>query len=207
MKEKPIFIGIAGASGSGKTLLSSSIFESLDSSDVFIIKEDHYYKDLIALPPDVRSQKNFDHPDALDHELLAKHLFDIQNGKSVQMPQYDFKTHSRISKTITVKPHKVFILEGILVFADVQLRNLMNIKIFVDTALDICLTRRIKRDIAERGRTLDSVLKQYDETVRPMYLQFIEPSKRYADIIVPRGGRNAVAKDMIMAKINSLLEK
>jgi uridine kinase len=203
--KKGILIGIAGASGSGKTLVAKNIFESLGSDSVVIMQEDSYYKDLSEIPFDERTGKNFDHPDAFDHSLMVSHLSDLLSGKSISHPIYDYKTHSRLKKTRTVGPHRVIVLEGILIMNEPKLRELMDIKVFIDTEPDICFIRRLKRDVHERARSVDSIINQYMETVRPMYFQFIEPSKRYADIIIPQGGKNAVAIDILTAKINSLL--
>ena len=182
-----ILIGISGASGSGKTLVAENIFKRLGSDKVVIIQEDAYYKDLSNIPFDARSGRNFDHPDAFDH------------------PVYDYTTHSRRKETRTVGPHKIVVLEGILILNEPSLCDLMDIKIFIDTAPDICFIRRLKRDMHERGRDVDSVITQYLETVRPMYYQFIEPSKRQADLIIPQGGKNKVAIDILTTKIKSLL--
>ena len=204
MKEG-IVIGIAGASGSGKTLVSKNIYENLGSEKVIIMQEDSYYKDLSEIPFDERTGKNFDHPDAFDHLLLQSHLKELVAGKSISHPIYDYKTHSRLKKTKTVGPHRIIVLEGILIMNEPKLRDLMDIKVFIDTEPDICFIRRLKRDIQERARSVDSIINQYMETVRPMYFQFIEPSKRYADIIIPQGGKNVVAIDILTAKIKSLL--
>ena len=200
-----IIIGIAGASGSGKTLVAKNIFESLGSDKVVIMQEDSYYKDLSDIPFDERTGKNFDHPEAFDHSLLQYHLTELIKGHSISHPIYDYKTHSRLKETKTVGPHRVVVLEGILIMSDLKLRNLMDIKVFIDTEPDICFIRRLKRDINERARSVESIINQYMETVRPMYFQFIEPAKRYADIIIPQGGKNAVAIDILTAKIKSLL--
>jgi uridine kinase len=203
--KKGILIGIAGASGSGKTLVSKNIYESLGSEKVVIMQEDSYYKDLSEIPFDERTGKNFDHPDAFDHALLISHLIQLLEGKSISHPIYDYKTHSRLKETKTVGPHRIIVLEGILIMNEPKLRELMDIKVFIDTEPDICFIRRLKRDIHERSRSVESVINQYMETVRPMYFQFIEPVKRYADIIIPQGGKNAVAIDILTAKIKSLL--
>ena len=203
--KKGIIIGIAGASGSGKTLVSKNIFEKLGSEKVVIIQEDSYYKDLSEIPFDERTGKNFDHPDAFDHSLLEFHLSELVDGKSISHPIYDYKTHSRLKETRTVGPHQVIVLEGILIMNEPKLRDQMDIKVFIDTEPDICFIRRLKRDINERARSVDSIINQYMETVRPMYFQFVEPAKRYADIIIPQGGKNAVAIDILTAKIKSLL--
>lgn len=201
-----IIIGISGASASGKSLLASTIVKELGSDQMMIISEDAYYKDHGDLPFDERAKINYDHPDSFDHELLYNHLLCLQRGESVEIPIYNHSLHAREKETITVGRHAIVVLEGILLFVEPKLRDLMDIRIFMETALDICLMRRLKRDIKERGRSLDSVLKQYEETVRPMYLQFIDPSKRYADLIVPRGGANRIAIDMIKAKMRELLK-
>ena len=203
--KKGIIIGIAGASGSGKTLVSKNIFENLGSEKVVIMQEDSYYKDLSEIPFNDRTGKNFDHPDAFDHSLLKYHLSELVKGNSISHPIYDYKTHSRLKETKTVGPHRVIVLEGILIMNESKLRDLMDIKVFIDTEPDICFIRRLKRDINERARSVDSIINQYMETVRPMYFQFIEPAKRYADIIIPQGGKNAVAIDILTAKIKSLL--
>jgi len=205
MKNNTIIIGIAGASGSGKSLISSNLLKDFGPNEVTVLREDNYYKELMNMPMAVRNQMNFDHPDALDHDTLRIHLETLQAGEKIDVPQYDYATHSRKPGTITVEPHKIIVLDGILILTDPSLRSLLDIKIFVDTPLDICLLRRIQRDTIERGRTVTSVLDQYEKTVRPMYLQFIEPSKRYADIIIPLGGKNEIAIDIIKTKMNSLL--
>ena len=203
--DKGLLIGIAGASGSGKTLVANNINERLGSEKVVIIQEDSYYHDLSEIPFDDRVGRNFDHPNAFDHTLLVTHLKELRSGKTIGHPIYDYKTHSRLKETKEVGPHSIIILEGILILSEPKIRDLMDIRIFVDTALDVCFIRRLKRDITERERSVDSVIQQYDQTVRPMYLQFVEPSKRYADIIVPRGGKNMVAIDILTTKIQSLI--
>lgn len=203
--KKTIIIGISGASASGKSLLANTILSELSSEQVVVIPEDSYYKDHPTMPDEERAKINFDHPDAFDHDLLCKHLELWQQGKSVDVPRYDFTNHRREPETHRVGQHTIVILEGILLFAEKKLRELMDIRIFMDTPLDICLIRRVRRDVIQRHRTFESVLLQYETTVRPMYLQFIEPSKRYADIIVPRGGENRIAIDMIKAKMRELL--
>jgi len=200
-----IIIGIAGASASGKSLLANTIVNELGSDQVVVISEDSYYKDHSNIPFEERTQINYDHPNALDHELLHQHLLQLQQGEPVQVPIYNHAKHIREETTRTIGQHTIIVLEGILLFVERNLRDLMDIRIFMETALDICLIRRLKRDTRERGRSIDAVLRQYEETVRPMYLQFIEPSKRYADIIVPRGGGNRIAIDMIKAKMRELL--
>lgn len=205
MQNKTIIIGVAGPSASGKSLLAHTIVSELSSTEVVVIPEDCYYKDHGDMPFAEREKINYDHPDAFDHDLMVEHLQALKRGETVQVPQYDFSTHARKSETREIGQHTIIVLEGILLFAEEDLRNIMNIRIFMDTALDICLMRRLSRDIIERGRTLQSVLEQYEQTVRPMYMQFIEPSKRNADIIVPRGGENRIAIDMIKAKMKELL--
>ena len=205
-KKNTIIIGIAGASASGKSFLANTIVNELGSDQVVIISEDSYYKDHSNIPFEERALINYDHPDSMDHELLFKHLQELQQGKTVDVPIYNHSMHIREKETRRIGQHSIIVLEGILLFVEQHLREAMDIRIFMETALDICLIRRLKRDIKERHRSLDSVLKQYEETVRPMYLQFIDPSKRYADIIVPRGGGNRIAIDMIKAKMRELLK-
>ena len=203
--KKGILIGIAGASGSGKTFVANSIIESPGLDKAVIIQEDSYYKDLSDVPFEERASRNFDHPDAFDHDLLAKHLLQLLNGEAVSHPIYDYTLHTRSKEKKTVGPGALIILEGILILNNAKLRELMDYRVFIDTALDICFVRRLKRDVEERGRTVDSVTLQYIETVRPMYLQFIEPSKQYADILIPGDGKNFTAVDILTTKINSLL--
>jgi uridine kinase len=205
-KKNTIIIGIAGASASGKSLLANTIVSELGSDQVVIIPEDSYYKDHPHLPFEERAKRNYDHPDAFDHELLIDHLVQLQKGNAIEIPIYNHAQHAREKNTRPIGKHAIVVLEGILLFAEPKLRELMDIRIYMETSLDICLIRRLNRDIKERGRTLDSVLKQYEETVRPMYLQFIDPSKRHADLIVPRGGGNRIAIDMIQAKMRELLK-
>lgn len=203
--KKTIVIGISGASASGKSLLAKSLDKELGSDQVTVIPEDSYYKNNTHLTLEERHQVNYDHPDAFEHELLIHHLNELQQGKSVDIPTYDFAVHLRSNNTRHIGQHRIIILEGIMLLVDPELRKKLDIKIFMDTPLDICLLRRIHRDVLERGRSIKSVLEQYEKTVRPMYLQFIEPSKKYADVIVPRGGANAIAIDMIVAKLRQLL--
>ena len=200
-----IIIGISGPSASGKSLLANTILNELGSDQVTVIPEDSYYNDQRDMPLAERSKTNYDHPDAFEHSLLAKHLQDLIEGKPVYMPTYDFTNHCRASETKKIEAPRIIVLEGILLFTGEKLRELMDIRIFMDTPLDICLIRRMTRDIVDRGRSLHSVINQYQQTVRPMYYQFIEPCKRYADIIVPRGGENRIAIDMIKAKMRELL--
>lgn len=205
MKNNTIIIGISGASASGKSLLANTLVNELGSKQVVVISEDSYYQDLSHLPFEERAKVNFDHPDSLDHALLAKHLEALREGQPVEVPLYDHAQHQRRTESRRVGQHTIIVLEGILLFVDPDLRKFMDIRIFMDTPLDICLIRRLKRDIIERRRTIESVLDQYETTVRPMYFQFIEPSKRHADIIVPRGGENRIAIEMIQAKMRELL--
>jgi len=204
--KKGILIGIAGASGSGKTVITNSIIESLGSDKTAIIQEDSYYKDLSDVPYEQRNNRNFDHPDAFDHDLLTEHLLQLLSGETVSCPVYDYKLHTRSKETKTAGPTNLTILEGILIFSDVQLRNLMDYRVFIDTPPDICFIRRLKRDTEDRGRTIESVIRQYTETVRPMYHEFIEPSKKYADIIISGEGNNPDSVDNLINIINALLQ-
>ncbi|KTD24509.1 MULTISPECIES: uridine kinase [Legionella] len=206
-KQAAIIIGISGPSASGKSLLANTIVTELGSEQVVVISEDAYYKDNSHLPFTEREKINYDHPDAFDHALLCDHLRKLQQGESVEIPIYSHSKHIRLSETRRVGQHAIIVLEGILLFTDKALREIMDIRIFMSTPLDVCLTRRLKRDVVERQRSFESVVHQYETTVRPMYLQFIEPSSRYADIIVPRGGENRIAIDMIQAKMRELLAK
>jgi uridine kinase len=208
MQKKPIIIGISGASGSGKTLLSTTIIEELGSNKVIVIKEDCYYKDQMNLTLEERMKINYDHPDAFDHDLLRKHLEDLSHGKAIKVPIYDYTKHTRDNNAhININYHDIIVLEGIMIFVVPIIRNLLDIKIYVDTPADLCFVRRIQRDVLERGRTLESVITQYINTVRPMFNQFIEPAKKHADVIIPKGGKNRVAIDLIKAKIKDLLKK
>ncbi|HVV69778.1 MAG TPA: uridine kinase [Gammaproteobacteria bacterium] len=205
MKNKTIIIGIAGASGSGKSLLANTIVGELGSDRVVVISEDSYYKDRPDLPLAEREKINYDHPAAFEHALLVQHIERLQGGEHVEIPLYNHAQHLRSKETQVIGQHTIIVLEGILLLNDAMLREKMNIRIFIDTPLDVCLVRRLRRDIIERQRSIESVLSQYETTVRPMYLQFIEPSKRYADIIVPRGGENRIAIEVIKAKMRELL--
>lgn len=203
-----IIIGVAGPSGSGKSLLANTIVDEIGSERVVVIPEDAYYKDLSDLPFEERNQVNFDHPEAFDHGLLCKHLADLKMGRSIDIPVYDYKSHTRSDKTRHIShDNSIVVLEGILLFCEPILRELMDMRIFVDTPLDTCFIRRLRRDVMERGRTMESVIQQYSRTVRPMFLQFVEPSKRYADIIVPHGGKNRIAIEVIQAKLKELLTR
>lgn len=205
MTQSIIIIGISGPSASGKSLLANTIVSELGSDQVVVISEDAYYKDNSHLSFAEREKINYDHPDSFDHDLLCKHLKQLQKGLSIETPTYSHSKHIRTKETRTVGQHKIIVLEGILLFVEKSLRELMDIRIFMSTPLDVCLSRRLMRDVVERHRSFESVLHQYETTVRPMYLQFIEPSSRYADIIVPRGGENRIAIDMIKAKMRELL--
>lgn len=206
-KNTPLTIGIAGGTGSGKTTVANVILEKVGKNHIAYLPHDAYYRDLGDLPYDQKAAMNFDHPDSLETELMVSHILDLKAGNAVEIPIYDFSIHSRTSKTIRVEPHPVIIVEGILLFGDKKLRDLLDIKIFVDTDADIRFIRRLQRDITERGRTTDMVVQQYLTTVRPMHLEFVEPSKRYANVIIPEGGLNEVAMDMVIARIETLLSK
>ncbi len=201
----PLVIGIAGGSGSGKTTVAQEILQRVGPDRIAYIQHDSYYKDLTGLPPVQRAAVNFDHPHSLETELLIRHVEKLKDGQAIEVPVYDFSTDSRTGKTFIVQPRGVIIVEGILIFAEPSLRNLFDVRIFVDTDPDVRLIRRLQRDITERGRSVESVIKQYQSTVRPMHLEFVEPSKRYADVIIPEGGFNRAALDMVVARIESLL--
>ena len=201
----PIVIGIAGGTGSGKTTVANVILSRVGARHIAYLPHDAYYKDLRDLPPMQRESINFDHPNSLDTELLIQHIQQLKQNQAIEVPIYDFKTHSRTSQTTRIEPQPIIIVEGILIFADAILRALFDVKIYVDTDADIRFIRRLQRDIDERGRTTSSVIQQYLSTVRPMHLEFVEPSKRYADVIIPEGGLNTVAMDMVVARIESLL--
>jgi uridine kinase len=202
----PLVIGIAGGSGSGKTTVANEILERVGPGHIAFLPHDAYYKDLSNLPEPRRAEVNFDHPDSLETEILIHHIKELKSGQSIDLPVYDFKTHSRTAKTIPIKPQPVILVEGILIFVERALREIFDVKIFVDTDPDIRFIRRLQRDINERGRTTSSVINQYHKTVRPMHLEFVEPSKRYADVIIPEGGLNIVALDMVVARIQTLLQ-
>ncbi|WP_102346727.1 uridine kinase [Bacillus sp. Marseille-P3661] len=205
--KKPIVIGIAGGSGSGKTSVTRAIYEKFSNQDIVVIEQDYYYKDQSHLPFEERLSTNYDHPLAFDNDLLIDHVQQLCNYKSIEKPVYDYQLHTRSNETILVNPTNVIILEGILILEDERLRSLMDMKLFVDTDADIRIIRRILRDIKERGRKIDAVIEQYVSVVRPMHMQFIEPTKRYADIIVPEGGQNNVAIDLMATKIQTILEE
>lgn len=203
----PLVIGIAGGSGSGKTTVANVILQRVGPERIAYLPHDAYYRDLTSLPPTQRVQVNFDHPNSLETELLIEHVRKLRQWEAVDLPIYDFTHHCRTDRSIHVEPKRVIMVEGILIFAEAQLRELFDVKIFVDTDADIRFIRRLERDIQERGRTTESVIKQYTTTVRPMHLEFVEPSKRYADVIIPEGGLNMVALEMIIARIEALLHK
>ena len=206
MRKKPIIIGVTGGSGGGKTSVSREILSHFPSAKIAMIEHDSYYKDQSHLTFEERVTTNYDHPLAFDTDLMIEHIKELQAGRPVDIPIYDYTQHTRSDKTYRQEPQDVFIVEGILVLEDERLRDLMDIKLFVDTDDDIRIIRRIKRDMEERGRSLDSIIEQYIEVVKPMYHQFIEPTKRYADIVIPEGVTNIVAIDLINTKIASILK-
>lgn len=201
---RPVLIGIAGGTGSGKTTVARAIYDRVGNDKIEWISHDSYYRNFEGLSPEERHHINFDHPDSLETELLARHLDVLMKGAVVEVPIYDFTTHSRKADTHRVEPRKVIIVEGILVLAEPELRKRIDIKLFVDTPPDIRFVRRLMRDIKSRGRSVESVIEQYVTTVRPMHEEFVEPSKRYADLIIPEGGENLVAIDAIIARVEHL---
>lgn len=205
MRDRPLVIGVAGGSGSGKSTVVREIVRGVAPEAVSLVHQDAYYRDYGHLPPERRAAINFDHPDALESDLLAQHVDQLVAGRAIDMPVYDFHTHTRSSRTVRIEPTRVVVVDGILVLADDGLRERMDVRIFVETDADIRLIRRIRRDIAERGRTVESVVEQYERTVRPMHRDFVEPSRRWADLIVPEGGYNRVAVDMLVTKMASIL--
>jgi len=205
-EKKPLVIAIAGGSGSGKTTVANVILERVGVNRIIYIPHDAYYRDLSSIDSSERSKVNFDHPNSLETELLISHLHELKKWQPIQMPIYDFTTHTRKAATKSIAPQLIIVVEGILIFAEPKLRELFDVKIFVDTSDDIRFIRRLERDIAERGRTMGNVIRQYLETVRPMHMDFVEPSKRYADIIIPEGGQNQVAMDMVISRIEALLK-
>jgi uridine kinase len=207
-KQKPsLVIGIAGGTGSGKTTVADYILESVGPEKISFLPHDAYYRELKGLSVEERAKVNFDHPASLETELLIDHINQLKAGKTIQLPHYDFKTHARTGATTPIIPHQILVVEGILIFAEPELRKLFDLLIYVDTDADIRFIRRLRRDIEERGRTTESVIRQYLETVRPMHLEFVEPSKRYAHVIIPEGGYNTVALDLIVARIQSMLQE
>ncbi|HXT72010.1 MAG TPA: uridine kinase [Vicinamibacterales bacterium] len=199
-----LIIGVAGGSGSGKTTVVRRIMEALGETDVVVLEHDSYYRDHPELRLEERAALNYDHPNSLDTDLMVAHLRELRAGRTVDIPVYDFSLHARRAETTPVRPGSAIIVEGILIFTDKALRSLMDVKVFVDTDDDTRFIRRLQRDVAERGRTVDSVIDQYQATVKPMHLEFVEPSKRYADVIIPEGGENKVAVEMLMSMIKSL---
>jgi uridine kinase len=207
MERKPVVIGVAGGSGSGKTSVTKSIYEYFKGHSILMLEQDFYYKDQSHLPFEERLKTNYDHPLAFDNDLLIDHIHQLLSYQPIEKPVYDYSIHTRSEEVIHVEPQDVIILEGILVLEDERLRNLMDIKLFVDTDADLRIIRRLQRDIKERGRSMDSVIDQYIGVVRPMHNQFIEPTKRYADVIIPEGGHNHVAIDLMVTKIQTILEQ
>lgn len=207
MRKKPVVIGVAGGSGSGKTTVTKAIYEHFQGHSILMLEQDFYYKDQSHLPFEERLKTNYDHPLAFDNDLLIEHINKLLNYEPIEKPVYDYTLHTRSNEVIRVEPKDVIILEGILVLEDERLRNLMDIKVYVDTDADIRIIRRLLRDIKERGRMLESVIEQYVNVVRPMHNQFVEPTKRYADIIIPEGGHNHVAIDLMVTKIQTILEQ
>ncbi|MAO63881.1 MAG: uridine kinase [Balneola sp.] len=207
MSANPLIIGVAGGSGSGKTTVVNFICQEFAKDNILRIEHDSYYRELDHLPFEERIQQNFDHPASLETELMIRHIKALTEGYPVEVPVYDFEKHTRKEETITATPSKVILVDGILIFSEPELRELMDVKIYVDTDDDVRLLRRLQRDIEERGRSVKSVLNQYQKFVRPMHLEFVEPSKRYADVIIPRGGKNKVALEMVYALIRSQMEK
>ena len=204
---KNLTVGISGGTGSGKTTITSRLMCALTEQSVVLVQQDHYYKDLSHLPFEERTKVNFDHPDSIETPLMIEQLTALREGRAVERPVYDFTEHRRVAKTVRVEPRPAVLLEGILIFENADVRKLLDIKIFVDTDADIRFIRRLRRDVRERGRTVESVVEQYLSTVRPMHNEFIEPSKRHADVIIPEGGHNEVGIDLVIQKIKSLLPK
>ena len=204
MAAGPVVIGVAGGSGSGKTTVVRRIVESLGTDQVTVLEHDRYYRYRSDLRLEERAALNYDHPDSLETDLMVRHLEQLRAGQSVEVPLYDFARYARLAATDLIQPRRAVIVEGILIFTDAALRQLLDVKVFVDADDDIRFIRRLRRDVAERGRTMESVVEQYLSTVKPMHLDFVEPSKRYADVIVPQGGHNTVAIDMLLTLIRSL---
>jgi uridine kinase len=207
MAQRALVIGICGGTGSGKTTTTERLARGLSSDGVVTLQQDHYYKDLSHLSTAERARCNFDHPSALDTALFVEHVRSLREGRAIERPVYDFTQHRRLREMVRIEPRPAILVEGILIFENEELRNLMDLKVFVDTDADIRFIRRLVRDVQERGRTLESVVEQYQETVRPMHLEFVEPSKRYADIIIPEGGHNEVGIDLVIQKVRSLLSQ
>ena len=207
LKARPLIIGICGGTGSGKTTITDRLIQALSESSVLVLQQDHYYKDLPHLPLSERAKQNFDHPHSMDTPLLIEQVRRLRQGEAIERPAYDFVEYLRLPRTVRLEPRPAIILEGILIFESKELRELMDLKIFVDTDADLRFIRRLVRDIRERGRTMESVIEQYRATVRPMHMEFVEPSKRYADVIIPEGGHNEVGIDLVIQKIRSLVPR
>jgi uridine kinase len=205
LDSRPLIIGICGGTGSGKTTITRRIIEALTETSVVVLQQDNYYRDYPELPFEERVRVNFDHPDSMDTPLLADHVRQLRAGQAIERPTYDFPNFQRLKGTVCIEPRAAIIVEGILIFESKALRELMDIKIFVDTDADLRFIRRLERDIRERGRTREMVVEQYMNTVRPMHMEFVEPSKRYADVIIPEGGYNEVGIDLVIQKIRSLV--
>ncbi len=206
MSSHTILIGIAGGTGSGKTSVAKALARDFKKGETIILEQDWYYRNLPRKEPDFVKSWNFDHPDAIEFEGLAAALKELKGGQTIQVPQYDYASHSRKEESLTILPHRVVIVEGILILWEPRIRDLLDIRIFVDTDADIRFIRRLKRDIEDRGRSLENVIEQYYKTVRPSHETFVEPSKRYADVIIPEGSSNKVAIDLLRTKISTLLK-
>jgi uridine kinase len=202
-----MFIGICGGTGSGKTTIARSIVDAVGPTEVVLVEQDSYYRNLADMPLDERHQANFDHPDSIDSDMLVNHLKRLKQGERVKMPLYDFRTHTRTSKIEIIEPKPVVIVEGILIFAEPRVLSMLDVRVYVDTPDDIRFIRRLQRDITERGRTVESVIAQYHRTVRPMHHEFVEPSKRYADIIIPEGGQMGVSVEFLCGLVREKLQK
>jgi uridine kinase len=207
LDSRPLIIGICGGTGSGKTTITSRIIDAISEANVLVLEQDNYYKAFAELSFEERTKQNFDHPESMDTALMAEHVRRLREGQSIDRPTYDFANYRRLDATVRVAPRPAIIIEGILIFESRALRDLMDVKIFVDTDADLRFIRRLVRDIRDRGRTMESVVEQYMKTVRPMHLEFVEPSKRYADVIIPEGGHNEVGIDLVIQKIRSLVPR